>query len=215
MAKMNLPGLALSATLLGFAPVPHAVAQAGWPTYGGDPGGQRFSTASQITPQNLPHLKPAWIYHTHALATGNPNTSRTDFEATPVLLGQTLFLSTPFDRVIALNAQSGAEQWTYDPHLPTKLDASNYTSRGVATWQASTPSPRPLPTPHLPRDPRRPPHRPRRHLRQALPRLRPQRPGQPQSRHPHPNRAPLPALRQHLPTHRCRRRCHRRLSRRR
>ena len=35
-----------------------------WSTYGGDPGGQRFSGATQITPENVAHLAPAWVYHT-------------------------------------------------------------------------------------------------------------------------------------------------------
>ncbi len=36
----------------------------GWSAYGGDEGGQKYSAAAQITPQNVPHLKRAWVYQT-------------------------------------------------------------------------------------------------------------------------------------------------------
>ncbi|HEV2619842.1 MAG TPA: PQQ-binding-like beta-propeller repeat protein, partial [Acidobacteriaceae bacterium] len=108
----------------------------GWPTYGGDSGGQRFSNAAQINRENVAQLHPVWTYHTHALQSGFLAVSRSDFEATPILFNDTLFLSTPFDRVIALNPETGAERWTFDPQMRKDLLASNYTSRGVAAWQS-------------------------------------------------------------------------------
>lgn len=108
---------------------------AGWPTYGGNPGGQRFSPAVQINRQNVSRLRPAWTYHTRSLTSSNHNVARSDFEATPILFRDTLYLATPFDRVIALNAADGKERWTFDPHIPDDVLAANYTSRGVAVWQ--------------------------------------------------------------------------------
>jgi quinoprotein glucose dehydrogenase len=108
----------------------------GWPTYGGDPGGQRFSNAAQINRGNVSRLHPVWTYHTHALESGFPSVSRSDFEATPILFKRTLYLATPFDRVIALNPETGAERWTFDPQMRKNLLAGNYTSRGVAAWQS-------------------------------------------------------------------------------
>ena len=96
---------------------PSQVATTGWPTYGGDAGGQRFSGADQITPTNVTHLMPVWTYHTRALSSTNHSVRFSDFEATPILLGSTLYLATPFDRVIALDVATGAERWTYDPRL--------------------------------------------------------------------------------------------------
>jgi len=55
---------------------------------------------------------------------------RSDFEATPILFRETLYLTTPFDRIIALDPETGAERWTYDPGLSDKVAATNYTSRG-------------------------------------------------------------------------------------
>ena len=107
----------------------------GWPTYGGDAGGQRYSTAAQITRENVSGLHPVWTYHTHALESGNLSVSRSDFEATPILFEDTLYLDTPFDRVIALDPGTGAERWSYDPQIAKDIFAANYTSRGVAAWR--------------------------------------------------------------------------------
>ncbi|GAC1355407.1 MAG: hypothetical protein NVSMB3_00540 [Acidobacteriaceae bacterium] len=112
-------------------------AGSGWPTYGGDAGGQRYSNASQINRQNISKLRPVWTYHTHVLASRNANVTRTDFEATPILYREALYLTTPLDRVIALDATTGSELWTFEPELPADLLAANYTSRGVAIWEST------------------------------------------------------------------------------
>ncbi|HEX4809847.1 MAG TPA: PQQ-binding-like beta-propeller repeat protein, partial [Bryobacteraceae bacterium] len=114
-----------------------ATGNLGWPTYGGDPGGQRYSAAAQITRENVAKLQPVWEYHTHALESGMLSVSRSDFEATPILFRDTLYLTTPFDRIIALDPATGIERWTYDPGLAKDLLAGNYTSRGVAAWADS------------------------------------------------------------------------------
>jgi quinoprotein glucose dehydrogenase len=111
----------------------------GWPTYGGDPGGQRYSSSNQITRANVSGLRQVWEYHTHALESGSLAVSRFDFEATPILFSGTLYLDTPYDRVIALDPETGAERWTYDPKLPKDTEATNYTSRGVTAWQSGAP----------------------------------------------------------------------------
>src|SRR4029077_19992499 len=59
------------------------------------------------------------------------------FEATPILIGNTLFLSTPYDQVIALNAETGAKLWDFDPKLELPYGASEVTSRGVSAWRDS------------------------------------------------------------------------------
>jgi len=123
-------------TLL-FAPLAFAQNGPGWPTYGGNAGGQRYSTAAQITRANVAGLHPVWTYHTHALDSGNLSVTKADFEATPILFEGSLFLSTPFDRVIALDPATGAERWTYDPAVPHDIQQSNYTSRGVAAWKGT------------------------------------------------------------------------------
>jgi quinoprotein glucose dehydrogenase len=105
-----------------------------WPTYGGDPGGQRYSGLSDITPANVNALRPAWVYHTHALDSARLGHRSAAFESTPILFHGTLYLTTPFDEVIALDPLSGSERWRYDPQLPPIGEGNLVTSRGVASW---------------------------------------------------------------------------------
>ena len=113
----------------------------GWPTYGGDPGGARYSTASQIQRNNLDQLAPVWTFHTHALDNLRPGADLPSFEATPVLSGDTLYLTSPYDVVFALDARNGSERWRYDPALPPLKPGGITTSRGVALWPlGATPS---------------------------------------------------------------------------
>ena len=134
----RLTQLALSLAVAAFATSLAAQTTGeGWPTYGGDPGGQRYSNASQITRANVNQLIPAWTFHTHALEANSLSVSKFDFEDTPTLFGDKLFVATPYDRVIALNPETGAELWSYDPHLAPDVLSGNYTSRGVASWRGS------------------------------------------------------------------------------
>jgi quinoprotein glucose dehydrogenase len=110
----------------------------GWPTYGGDPGGTRFSQSSQITRDNLDKLHPVWTFHTRALERPGALKDMPSMETTPVLSGDTLFITSPFDEVFALDARTGAERWHYDPKLPTLLPGGIVTSRGVALWPLGT-----------------------------------------------------------------------------
>src|SRR5580765_5380687 len=93
-----------------------------WNSYGGDSGGTRYSALQQITPGNLTKLKVAWTYHTGALQPETELNQKAAFEATPILIDGTLYLSTPFNRVIALDAATGAERWTYDPKVDRSHD---------------------------------------------------------------------------------------------
>ncbi|HET9322144.1 MAG TPA: hypothetical protein VFO27_20290, partial [Bryobacteraceae bacterium] len=82
-----------------------------WPAYGHDAGGTRFSALQQIHTGNVAALKVAWIYHTRALEPVSDLNHKAAFEATPILFEGSLYLSTPFDQVIALNPATGAERW--------------------------------------------------------------------------------------------------------
>jgi quinoprotein glucose dehydrogenase len=118
----------------------------GWPTYGGDPGGLRYSKAAQITRENLGQLRPVWVFHTHALDLALKPGILPSFETTPVLSGDTLYLTTPFDVVFALDARTGVERWHFDPKLASLSPGGLVTSRGVALWPlgAAPETPAPL-----------------------------------------------------------------------
>ena len=108
-----------------------------WPTYGGDAGGTRYSPLKQIARENVSKLKVAWTYHTGALQPETKLNQKAAFEATPILVEGTLYLSTPFNRVIALDPASGAEKWSFDPKIDRSHDYSEVSSRGVAAWTDS------------------------------------------------------------------------------
>jgi quinoprotein glucose dehydrogenase len=109
-----------------------------WPAYGNDPGGSRYSSLSQITRANVSHLRVAWTYHTGALEPATRLNEKAAFEATPIVLDGTLYLSTPYDQVIALDPATGAEHWKYDPQIDRARGYSEVTSRGVAVWKKGT-----------------------------------------------------------------------------
>ncbi|HVG39691.1 MAG TPA: pyrroloquinoline quinone-dependent dehydrogenase, partial [Pyrinomonadaceae bacterium] len=106
----------------------------GWPAYGRDAGGARYSPLSQINPGNVSRLKVAWSYRTGEAASTSSLRQKAAFEATPILLDGTLYLSTPYNRVIALDPATGVEKWVYDPQINLSKRYSEITSRGVAAW---------------------------------------------------------------------------------
>jgi len=104
---------------------------ADWPAYGRDAGGSRYSPLTQITRDNVTRLQVAWTYRTGDMSTKEQGAA---FEATPILVDGTLYLSTPFNRVIALDPETGVERWTFNPQIDLSVRYSDFTSRGVSTW---------------------------------------------------------------------------------
>ena len=106
-----------------------------WPVYGHDTSSSRYSPLTDITRENVSRLKVAWTYHTGDISDGKGQRRRSGFETTPIVVDGTLYLTTGFNRVIALDPASGAERWSYDPR--TVLNAAygdGLINRGVATW---------------------------------------------------------------------------------
>jgi quinoprotein glucose dehydrogenase len=107
-----------------------------WRAYANDAGGSHYSTAADIDRQNVGRLQVAWTYRTRALEPVTDLNEKAAFEATPVMVGGTLYLSTPFGKVIALDPATGKEKWSYDPKVDRSKDYSEVTSRGVAVWRS-------------------------------------------------------------------------------
>jgi quinoprotein glucose dehydrogenase len=86
-------------------------------------------------------LREVWRWHTGEQPIAASTTTRAArpglFQTTPVMIGDTLYLSTPYARVVALDAATGREYWSYDPGAAQAGQPSNGTGlvhRGVATW---------------------------------------------------------------------------------
>lgn len=115
-----------------------------WPVYGGDPGGMKYSPLTQIDRSNVHRLRPAWMWRTGEEplpAARSPIAGQEvrpgAFEATPLVINDTMYVVTPYNRVVALDAGTGRELWSYDPRayewglLPR---GCRFCHRGVATW---------------------------------------------------------------------------------
>ena len=106
-----------------------------WPNYGNDPGGMRYSPLSQINRDNVSKLKVAWIFHTGDISDGSHDRRRSGFEATPIFVDGTLFFTTGFNRIIALEPETGKQRWAFDPKVDLTLDyGDGLINRGVSTW---------------------------------------------------------------------------------
>jgi quinoprotein glucose dehydrogenase len=101
-----------------------------WPAYGGGPGGTHYSPLAEITRDTVARLQRAWVYRT-----GDYFRDRGRFEANPLVVDGTLYLSTPMGTVIALDPARGVERWRFEANLDTRADYGDFANRGVATWR--------------------------------------------------------------------------------
>jgi quinoprotein glucose dehydrogenase len=113
-------------------PVPALAPIVEWPTADGVQG-THHSALADITPENVAALEVAWTYRTGDVSDGRKGTGATAFEATPVMVDGVLYFSTPASRVVALDAETGRELWTFDPGFDQAAQSLN-ASRGVSTW---------------------------------------------------------------------------------
>lgn len=118
--------------------MPVNAADTGWPYYGRDAGGSRYSPLDQIEASNLEQLEIAWQFRTGELGEDAASGEQITFEATPVLWRDTLYLSTAFGTVFAIDAATGNEVWRYDTKVPRDLDFGDVVSRGVSIWDDPT-----------------------------------------------------------------------------
>ncbi len=123
--------------VLGVADAQKGKVSGEWPAYGRDSGGSRYSQLSQINRENVGNLKVAWTYRTGAEEVKGVAARNAAFESTPILIDGVLYLTTPYNRVIALDPATGMERWTFDPQVPLDRRYSELTSRGVSTWPAA------------------------------------------------------------------------------
>jgi len=107
-----------------------------WQHYGGDAGGSRFSDLTQINADNVDDLEVAWQIRTGEIEKRGPVAAAGQFQVTPILTpevaGQSLVLCTPWNKVMALDPETGAERWSHDPKAK---GFPLYNCRGVAYWE--------------------------------------------------------------------------------
>ena len=103
-----------------------------WHAYGRTAAGQRWSPLAQITPDNVARLQMAWQFRTGDLRGRPGDPTETTDEVTPLKIGSRLYLCTPHQSVIALDATTGQQAWRYDPKMATGLALQHQTCRGLS-----------------------------------------------------------------------------------
>ena len=129
------PGVAGTLILICLVAAGASTPQGEWASYGHDPGGSRYSPLTQIDRKNVKQLKVAWTSRTGDLSDGKNARSSSAFQCTPIFVDGTLYVVSPFNRVIALDPMTGKDRWTYDPKIDLKRGYHNQlNSRGLSTW---------------------------------------------------------------------------------
>ncbi|WP_263409059.1 pyrroloquinoline quinone-dependent dehydrogenase [Terriglobus tenax] len=123
-----------------------AVATAGaqtvdWPYYGGDQGGMKYSALTQVTKQNVSSLKLAWEWKTGEKDLKEYGVKPGVFEVTPLVVEGTMYLVTPYNKVVALDPVTGKEKWSYDPEAykgGQPPNGTGFVHRGLAVRKDTT-----------------------------------------------------------------------------
>ncbi|NEJ71698.1 membrane-bound PQQ-dependent dehydrogenase, glucose/quinate/shikimate family [Rhizobium phaseoli] len=108
-----------------------------WHQYGRTPFGQRYSPLDQITTANVSTLKEAWRYQTGDVKRPD-DVGETTYQVTPLKVKDTLYLCTPHNWAIALDAKTGKEKWKYDANSGMNPDRQHQTCRGVTYYADPT-----------------------------------------------------------------------------
>ncbi|WP_114952010.1 membrane-bound PQQ-dependent dehydrogenase, glucose/quinate/shikimate family [Sphingosinicella terrae] len=128
---------------IGALPTPFAAAMgepailkagADWPAYGGTESARRYSPLGQITPANVARLERAWTYHTRDLPPPDAEENKYGAETTPLKVGDTLYLCSAKNIMIALEPATGRERWRYDPQVSDDWIPYTAACRGVAYY---------------------------------------------------------------------------------
>lgn len=111
-----------------------------WYTFNGDIEAQKFAASDQITPDNVGKLKLAWQLHTGDVSQGHGKVPASDWEATPLFVNNTVYVSTPYYRILAIAPDTGKIKWSFNSHSPLKDPTqTELKTRGVAYWASPKP----------------------------------------------------------------------------
>ena len=110
----------------------------GWPFVGSDQGHTKYSTAEEITAANVGDLEITWKWEPKETPLEEYETQPGPFQGTPIMIDGILYLSTMYTRVVALDAETGAELWAFDPRAyeggPVGAGPTGFKHRGIAYW---------------------------------------------------------------------------------
>ena len=111
-----------------------------WDSFHGQLSAQKYSPLTQINKDNVGKLTKVWEYFTGDMSSGTGKIPPSVWSATPIFANDTLYVGTPFYRIIALEPETGKAKWTYDTKSPLVAETQPaLKSRGVSYWQEKTP----------------------------------------------------------------------------
>ena len=96
-----------------------------WLHLRGNYQGWMYSPLSQINTNNVKNLVPVWSYST-GVDSGH--------EAPPLVNDGMMYVATPYDQILALDAKTGDLVWSYERELPEGFGALHNTKRGIALY---------------------------------------------------------------------------------
>ena len=109
-----------------------------WLSYGGDTASTKYSPLAQIDRDNFKRLQVAWTWHSaeEEVTKAHSHLKTWVWEATPLMVGGVLYISTSLSQVAAIDAATGKTRWVYDPETWKGGTPSNngFVHRGVAYW---------------------------------------------------------------------------------
>src|SRR5688572_10569451 len=109
-----------------------------WPAYAADNAATHYSPLEDIGTKNVSKLAVAWEWATGEEAQQEFGAQPGNFQNTPLMIDNVLYVSTPYNRVAAIDAETGKEIWSYDPKAYEDGQPPNGTGfvhRGVAAWR--------------------------------------------------------------------------------
>ena len=114
-------------------------AQIEWPYVGSEQSHTKYSVAADITRANVSQLEVAWEWEVGELPLPESGTRPGAFQATPIMIDNVVYVSTMYNRVVALDAETGAELWAFDPKSsitnPRGVSPGGFKHRGIAFWR--------------------------------------------------------------------------------
>ena len=106
-----------------------------WPYVGAQQSQTKYSAASQITRDNVDQLQIAWEWEPNEMPMPERGARPGSFQATPIMIDNVLYLSTMYNRVVALDAETGEERWVFDSKAYEREPRHGFKHRGVTYWR--------------------------------------------------------------------------------
>lgn len=129
------PTVAFEGKALPLVPVEKGAEQKDWDHYGNTAGGSRFVALDQITRDNVKDLKVAWTFRTGDIPE-SPTGNGAEDQQTPLQVGNRIYLCTPHNNIIAVDADSGKEIWKREINAKAEVWPR---CRGLAYFDAQKP----------------------------------------------------------------------------